>query len=51
MSFLTDLGCRITGDKSSFAYLLQIFSVAFQRGNASSILETLPPTPSPSNVV
>ena len=34
MSFLTDLGRRITGDKSSFAYSLQKFSVAFQRENA-----------------
>ena len=50
MSFLTDLGRRIvntTGDKSSLAYLLQEFSVAIQRGNAASVLGTLPPTPSP----
>ena len=47
MSFLTDLGRRIvntTGDKSSLAYLLQKFSVAIQRGNAASVLGTLPPT-------
>ena len=50
MSFLTDLGRRIvnsTGDKSSLAYLLQKFSVAIQRGNAATYLETLPPTLSP----
>ena len=50
MSFLTDLGRRIvntTGEKSSLAYLLQKFSVAIQRGNAASVLGTLPPTLSP----
>ena len=50
MSFLTDLGRRIvntTGEKSSLAYLLQKFSVTIQRGNAASILGTLPPTLSP----
>ena len=52
MSFLTDLGRRImntTGDKSSLAYmyLLQKFSVAIHRGNAASVLGTLPPTFSP----
>ena len=52
MSFLTDLGRRIantTGDKSSLAYLMQKFSDTIQRGNAASILGTLPPTPSPLN--
>eukprot|EP00731_Ephydatia_muelleri_P014469 Em0008g189a len=47
MSFLTDFGRRIvntTGEKSSLAYLLQRFSVAIQRGNAASVLGTLPPT-------
>ena len=47
MSFLTDLGrCIVntTGDKSSLAYLLQTFSVANQRGDAASVLVTLPPT-------
>ena len=50
LSFLTDLGRRIvntTGEKSSLAYLLQKFSVAIQRGNAASVLGTLPPTLSP----
>ena len=50
MSFMTDLGRRIantTGDKSSLAYLMQKFSVAIQRGNAASVLGTLPPTLSP----
>ena len=50
MSFLTDLGRHIvntTGEKSSLAYLLQKFSVAIQRGNAASVLGTLPPTLSP----
>ena len=50
MSFLTDLGRRIAntaGDKSSLAYLMQKFSVTIQRGNAASVLGTLPPTLSP----
>ena len=50
MSLLMDLGRHIvntTGDKSSLAYLLQKFSVAIQRGNAASVLGTLPPTLSP----
>ena len=44
MSFLSDLGRRIantTDDKSTS--LMQKFSVAIQRGNAESILGTLPP--------
>ena len=51
MSFLTDLGRRIAntaGDKSSLAYLMQKFSVTIQRGNAASVLGTLPPTFSPA---
>ena len=49
MSFLTDFGrciANTTGDKSSIAYLLQKFSVAIHRRNASA-LGTLPPTLSP----
>ena len=46
---LSMMVCNVntTGDKSSLAYLLQKYSVAIQRGNAASILGTLPPTLSP----
>ena len=47
MSFLSDLGRRrIANDKSSLAYFMQKYSVGILRGNATSILGTLPPTPS-----
>ena len=44
LSFIKDLGNRIrshSGDKLSFKYLLQRISMAVQRGNAISILDTL----------
>ena len=50
MSFLTDMGHRIvntTGDKSSLACLMQMFSVVIQRGMLHLFLGTLPPTLSP----
>ena len=43
LEFLRDLGNRlrqVTGEESSFAYLLQRLSVAVQRGNAASVLGT-----------
>ena len=52
MSVLSDLGRRrIANDKSSLAYFMQKYSVGILRGNAASILGTLPPTPSPLNDV
>ena len=39
--------CEHHWEKSSLACLLQKFSVAIQRGNAASVLGTLPPTLSP----
>ena len=47
MSFLRNLGKRlrsVTGEPSSFAYLLQRLSVTIQVGNLASMLGSLPAT-------
>ena len=44
LAFLKDVGRRIaatTGEPHSFQFLLQHLSVAVQRGNAASIVETV----------
>ena len=44
LAFLKDLGHRlrqVTGEEKSFTYLLQRVSVAVQRRNAASVLETI----------
>ena len=45
LKFIKDLGTRIadrTGEKRSTAFLFQSISMAVQRGNAASVLGTLP---------
>ena len=45
LSFLKELGRRtslLTGERRETVYLLQRLSVAVQRGNAASILGTMP---------
>ena len=45
LKFLQDLGTRIadrTGEKRSSSYLFQSLSIATMRGNAASVLGTLP---------
>ena len=47
LKFIKDLGSRIadrTGDMRSTSYLFQSLSVAVQRGNAASVMGTIPPT-------
>ena len=47
ISFFKSLGHRIRtypGDKDATIHLLQRLSIAFQRGNASIIMDTLPPS-------
>ena len=46
LKFIKDLGSRIsdrTGDKRSTSYLFQSLSMAVQRGNAASVMGTIPP--------
>ena len=46
MKFITDIGKRIievTGDKKAKSYLFQRIGIAVQRGNAASIMGTVPP--------
>ena len=43
----TTLKKSSAGNEHSLVYLLKKFSVAIQRGNAVSILGTLPPSPPP----
>ena len=45
MQFIKDLGSRIidvTGDKRAKSYLFQRLGMAVQRGNAASIMGTVP---------
>ena len=45
LKFIKDLGSRIadrTGDKLSTSYLFQSLGVAVQRGNAASVMGTIP---------
>ena len=45
LKFIQDLGTRIadrTGEKRSASFLFQSISIATQRGNAASVLGTLP---------
>jgi hypothetical protein len=47
MAFIQDLGKRLktaTGEPRSTAFLTQRISLAIQRGNASSVLATIPPS-------
>ena len=45
--FVKDIGSRVseeTGEKRATSYLFQSISIATQRGNAASVLGTLPNT-------
>ena len=47
IKFIKDIGSRVaesTGEKRSTSYIFQSIGIATQRGNAASILGTLPPS-------